>query len=111
MDEFTNYTRRQAAGALQALSGQQPTPEFDPILELVAFLLEESTSQPGREAELTMEEWFLWNQLAMDQTQELVQAMNAVLEMEQAPLPMERAAMASWAAWLVASTLDHLETE
>lgn len=106
MEEFTDNIRQQAAQTLRSMFGQYPLPDVDPILELMAFLLEK-----GRGAELTTERWFLWNQLVMDQQAELVQAMNSVLEMEQAPLPTDHAAMRYWAEWLVTSTLDRIEME
>jgi hypothetical protein len=106
MEEFTDNIRQQAAQALRSMLGQEPTPDIDPILELVAFLLEE-----GSETSLTADQLLLWNQLGADKQQELIQAINLVMETEKIPLPSSKLSMAVWAEWLVMSTLDRIKME
>jgi hypothetical protein len=47
----------------------------------------------------------------MDRPDQAISAMSEVLELERTELPADLPAMKSWAAWLVLSTLDRLETE
>lgn len=113
MEEFTSQVRRQAGQALVTLSGQEPTPGIDPILELIAFVSEVEAEEASltREGDLTTEQWLAWNQLVMDRPDQAISAMSEVLELERTELPADLPAMKSWAAWLVLSTLDRLETE
>ncbi len=113
MEEFTSQVRRQAGQALVTLSGQEPTGGVDPILEIIAYVREVATEEASltRESDLTTQQWLAWNQLVTDRPQKLVSAMSEVLETERIELPTDLPAMKSWAAWLVLSTLDQLETE
>jgi hypothetical protein len=43
MDEFAKRTNERAAEALRRMMQQEVVPEMDPILELIAFLLEDGT--------------------------------------------------------------------
>lgn len=111
MSEFAIEMRRRAVQAMRQVYRREATPATDPVLELIALLLEDEvgdvSSQPG--CSITTEQWSTWNQLAMDREQELVAAMMHVLEEERIGLPPQVDAMRPWAAWLVAATLDRLE--
>lgn len=108
MGEFARSTRKRAAETVTRLQGQEP--EGDPILQLVSLLLgdEAGDVQIISQNPISTEEWLLWNQLAMDREEELVQAMTEVLETERLPLPTEEEPMRNWAAFLLQETLDRL---
>jgi hypothetical protein len=111
MDEFVQLTQQRAMERLQEISGQRPTAEMNPILELVTFLLEDGAGEilaPPRVL-INNDDWQHWNQLMLEQQAELVQAMNAVLARDQIHLPAEPEATRSWAATLLLSTLDQFE--
>lgn len=111
MDEFTALIRQQAADALVRTFHQAATPESDPILELIGMLLgdDAGSSEPPAESALSLDQWLMWNELALTRPKELVAAMTSVLERERINLPSEQAAMRTWAASLVLNTLDQLE--
>ena len=111
MNEFAIEMRRRAVQAMRQVYRREATPATDPVLELIALLLEDEAGDVSSRSDcsITTEQWSTWNQLAMDREQELVAATMRVLEAERIALPSQADAMRQWAAWLVAATLDRLE--
>ena len=110
MGEFANRIGERAAEAVRRMYQQEVAVGMDPIVELIGFLLEDGAGGvlPPADAPITTPQWLTWNQLVMERQEELVQTMTSVLEEEQAELPSEVAAMRSWAACLLLSTLDRM---
>ena len=113
MNEFAEMVRQQAAEALRPIFQQQATPQADPIVELIGFLLEDGAggvlSPP--QVPVTTDQWHFWHQLAMEREAELVKTLASVLQDERVELPTKTEAMQQWAAWLLLSTLDRMEME
>jgi len=111
MDEFVKRTTEQAAKALREIFGQAPLPGANPLLELMGLLLgdEFGEVQPPAAVPITSQQWLDWHHLALMKPEELLIAMNLVLETEQAKLPPELEAMRRCAASLMLKTLDQLE--
>jgi hypothetical protein len=110
MGEFTETTKKRAAETLSRTFQQGTTAGVDPVLELTGFLLEDGAGGvvPQPEAPVTTEQWLLWNQLALEQPEELIEAMTSVLDEEEMELPQEPEAMRTWAASLLLKTLDQM---
>jgi hypothetical protein len=91
--------------------GREPLPDENPLLELIGFLLGDGYGevQPPPTVPITSQQWLDWHHLMLMQMEELVAAMNHVLEMERKKLPMELTAMRIWAASLFLNTLERLE--
>ena len=111
MDEFVRQISNQAAKALREIFGQAPLPGANPILELMGLLLGDGFGeiQPPPAIPISSQQWVDWHHLALMKPEELIAAMNFVLEAEQRHIPREREAMRLWAASLMLSTLDQLE--
>jgi len=111
MGEFAEQTTEQAAKALREILGQEPLPEQNPLLELMGLLLgdEFGEVQPPAAVPITSQQWLDWHHLALMKPEELLIAINLVLETEQPRLPTELEAMRRWAASLMLKTLDQLE--
>ncbi|MEX2171083.1 MAG: hypothetical protein WD851_17320 [Pirellulales bacterium] len=103
MNEFAQKIREEAVQALQSQQQQKGNPDNDPIVELVAVLVEEGT--------VTTDQWLTWNQLAMDRPEELSQMITKVLEYEKVKLPQDQEALREWAASLLVNTLDRFPQE
>jgi hypothetical protein len=58
---------------------------------------------------VTTEQWLTWNQLALEQKEELACSMTSVLEEERVEMPTELIALRQWAACLLMNTLDRME--
>jgi hypothetical protein len=110
MSEFANTIRRQAEEALWRISHQQAALGMEPLLQWVMFLLADDTGSvlSPPDCEVTDDQWFTWNLLAMDREQELVAEMLGLLEAENMPLPLELKAARSWANSVVLGTLDRM---
>jgi hypothetical protein len=111
MGEFVKQVSKQAAKALREVFGQELLPGQNPLLELMGLLLGDGFGevQPAPAAPISSQQWLDWHHLAMMNPQELIAAMNLVLETERRKLPREREAMQIWAASLMLNTLDQLE--
>ncbi len=110
MGEFANTTRRQATQVLRTMFQHDPGHGADPMLELVEFLLEDSAggiSSPP-DAPVTTEHWLAWNRLVARNPRAVVRMTTRMLERERVELPEGRAAMRTWAAQLLLSTLDRM---
>ena len=110
MDGFAGTIRRQAAEVLRTLQGQEAAMVTDPIIELVAHLLDaEMGDSPTIPADFAMtEQWICWNRLLAERPRAVRAAINATLEWEKPPLPTVEVMMRVWAARLVLGTLDRL---
>ena len=111
MDEFVKQVSRQAAEALRETFGQEPLPRENPVLALMGLLLGDGFGeiQSPPALPITSQQWHDWYHLALMNPEELIAAMNLVLETEQRNLPRQREAMRIWAASLMLNTLDQLE--
>jgi hypothetical protein len=111
MDEFVKLTNKRALRALGEIFGQEPLPDENPILELVGLLLGDRFGevQPPPTIPISSQQWLDWHHLALIKPDDLIAAMNLVLETEQRQLPSELTAMRIWAATLFLNTLDQLE--
>jgi len=110
MAEFASMIRQRASEVLRQMYQHEATPEIDPILELIGFLLEDGAGgvSPPADSSVTTEQWLTWNELALTRQTELVRTMTSVLERERMELPTELVVMRTWAACLVLSTLESL---
>ena len=108
MGEFANSIREQAAEAFRSLARQECPHETDPVIELVAHLLEvETESSLADPAEFgTTEHWADWNRLTAVRPRAVRAAITATLEWEKPTLPRAVPMMQVWAARLVLSTLE-----
>ena len=110
MGEFASEVRQHAAETIRQEFSTQPSPEADPLVELVSFLLEDGAGgvDAPHESPVTTDQWLAWNAMAMDRPRELTLALTVLVEREQMTLPAERARMRTWAAQLLVMTLDEL---
>ena len=108
MDEFASKIRAIASDALLRFYHREPTPGMDPVVELIAFLVEEPVFSMESPSSLgiTTEEWMSWNRLVLESPGEMSKAITAFLEEERAVLPMGPEAMKTWAVHLMRSILD-----
>lgn len=111
MGEFARLVRRQAAWTLREVFCREPLPEEHPVVELVGLLLGDGTGevQPPPSVPISTQQWLDWYYLSLMNPQELVAAMDFILETEHRKLPQDREAMEIWAASLLLSTLAQLE--
>jgi hypothetical protein len=112
MDECVRRVSKQAAKAMREIFGQEPLPWENPLLELMGLLLGDGFGevQSPPSVPITSQQWLDWHHLALMNPQELLAAMNHVLETKQRMFPTELTAMQTWAASLFLNTLDQLET-
>lgn len=110
MSEFANAVRRQAFDTLRTMFHQEPPGDTDPLLELLAILLEDGTGgiDTVPEAPITTDQWLCWNRLVTQHTRALTRMVTRELEREQSELPAEHDAMRVWASRLLLSTLDRM---
>jgi len=111
MGEFVKQVSKQAVEALRETFGRELLAEENPLLELMGLLLGDGFGevQSPPTIPISSQQWLDWHHLALMQPEELIAAMNLVLETEQRTLPTELTAMRLWAASLMLSTLDQLE--
>jgi hypothetical protein len=111
MGEFVRQVSKQAMEAMREIFGQEPLPWENPLMELMGLLLGDGFGevQPPPTVPITSQQWFDWHHLALMNPQELLAAMNLVLETERRKLPTDLTAMWIWAASLFLNTLDQLE--
>jgi hypothetical protein len=111
MGEFAKQVSKQAVEALREIFGQEPLPEENPLLELMGLLLGDGFGevQSPPTIPISSQQWLDWQHLALMEPEELITAMNLVLETEQKKLPRHWEAMQTWAALLFLNTLDLLE--
>jgi hypothetical protein len=111
MGEFAKQVVKQAVEALREIFGQELLPNENPILELMGFLLGDGFGevQPPPTVPITSQQWLDWHHLSLTNQEELITALNTVLETEKQKLPTELTAMRTWAASLFLNTLDQLE--
>lgn len=111
MGEFVRQVSRQAADALREIFGQEPLPNQNPVLELMGLVLGDGFGevQSPPAVPITSQQWLDWHHLALMRPEELITAMNRVLETGRRQLPRQRDAMRIWAASLLLSTLGQLE--
>jgi hypothetical protein len=111
MGEFVRQVNKQAMEALREIFGQEPLPDQNPLLELMGLALGDGFGevQSPPAVPITSQQWLDWIHLALMKPEELIVAMNFILETEQRKLPREREAMRLWAASLLLNTLDQLE--
>ena len=111
MGEFVKQVSKQAVEALREIFGQELLPEENPLLELMGLLLGDGFGevQSPPTIPISSQQWLDWHHLAFTTPEELIAAMNLVLETEQPILPTELTAMRTWAASLLLSTLDQLQ--
>ena len=111
MGEFVRQVSRQAMEALREVFGQEPLPDQNPLLELIGLLLGDGFGdvQSPPTIPITSQQWLDWHHLALMRPEELIAAMNLVLESEQRDLPRERKTMQIWAASIFLNTLDQLQ--
>ena len=112
MGEFVKQVSKQAREALREAFGQELLPGENPLLELMGLLLGDGFGQVQSPPTIpiTSQQWLDWHHLALMKPEELIAAMNFMLETEQREFPREREAMRLWAASLMLNTLDQLET-
>jgi hypothetical protein len=110
MGEFANAVRRQAFDTLRSMFHREPPGDTDPILELMAILLEDGAGgiDALAEAPVTTDQWLSWNRLVTRHMRALARMVTRELEREQSELPVEREAMRVWASRLLLSTLDRM---
>ncbi|TWT44452.1 hypothetical protein RAS1_08670 [Phycisphaerae bacterium RAS1] len=110
MGDFANTIRRQAAETMRNVLHREVSQRTDPLLELIAALLEDGAGgiHITPEAPVTTDQWLTWNRLVTERESLLVRSMTRVLERERLPLPMGTDAMRTWAARLLLITLDCL---
>jgi len=111
MGEFAKQVSKQAAKILREIFGQEPLPDENPLLELMGLLLGDGFGevQSPPTIPISSQQWLDWHHLALMNPQELIAAMNLVLESEQRELPRERETMQIWAASVLLNTLDQLQ--
>ena len=110
MGEFVNRTSEQAAATLRQTYEQESTPGMDAILELIGCLLEDGAGGviSTTVIPVTIDDWLTWNQMVMEEREELLRTMTIILEWERMELPTEAEAMRNWAAWLLLATLERM---
>jgi SAM-dependent methyltransferase len=103
--------RLKPGGRLVAIVGRELLPGENPLLELMGLLLGDGFGevQPPPALPISNQQWLDWHHLALMTPEQLIAAMNRVLETEQRPIPTEPMAMRLWAASLMLRTLDRLE--
>jgi hypothetical protein len=111
MGEFVKQANQEATEALRNIFGQVPLPDEHPLLELMGHLLGDGFGevQSPPAVPVTSQQWLDWHHLLLMKPEELIAAMNLVLETEQPKMPQEQEAMRIWAASLMLNTLDQLE--
>lgn len=111
MVEFAKQVAMQAVEAIREIFGKEPLPEEHPLVELMGLLLGDGFGevQPPPAVPITNQQWLDWHYLALVNSEELIAAMNVVLERDRKMLPWEQEAMQIWAASLLLRTLDQLE--
>ena len=111
MGEFVQQVKKQAMEALQEIFRQEPLPGENPLLELMDLLLGDGFGEVNSPPTMpiTSQQWLDWHHLALMRPEELVLAMNLVLETQKRKFPAELTAMRTWAASLLLNTLDQLE--
>lgn len=111
MDEFVKQTGEQARRALREISGQEPLPWENPIVELMGLLLGDGYGevQAPPTIPITIQQWLDWHYLALMVPETLTAAMNRVLRANRRQIPREQEAMRTWAASVLLGTLDQLE--
>jgi len=111
MGEFLEQISKQAVEALREIFGREPLPQENPLLELMGLLLGDGFGevQPPPTIPITSQQWLDWHHMALMKPDELIAAMNLVLETEGWTLPRDPEAMRLWAASLMLNTLDQLE--
>lgn len=109
MEEFANKVRRDAEEVLQKTFHHKTATGTDPIIELIAFLLnEEERVTQSTGVMVTPEQWLTWNRLVSSHQEALARTMTREITREQITLPTEMAELRTWAAQLVLRTLDRL---
>ena len=110
MDEFSNATRMQARSAMRKFFEREPEAEADPVIELIASLLEDGAggADSPPDAIVTAEQWMTWNRLALIGPEALTRTITKELETEKPTMPSEKEPMRAWAARLLLATLDRL---
>jgi hypothetical protein len=111
MDEFVKQVGKQAVEALREIFGREPLPEENPLLDLMGLLLGDGFGevQSPPTMPISSQQWLDWHHLVLTRPEELIAAMNLLLEEQQRKLPQEQEAMRLWAASLLLNTLDQLE--
>jgi hypothetical protein len=111
MGEFVKQVSKQAVEALRETFSRELLAEENPLLELMGLLLGDGFGevQSPPTMPITSQQWLDWHHLALMKPEELIAAMNFILETEQREFPREREAMRVWAASLLLSTLDQLQ--
>ena len=111
MDEFANMKWRWANDALRLKTSPHATRGMNPVIELIGSLVGDGAGGVIAPAEIpiTTDQWLVWNQLALEQEEDLVQAVKEVLELEELKLPQGHEAMRKWAAQLLLSALDRMD--
>lgn len=110
MGEFAESIRAEAASAFWFLTKQECPHGADPLVELIAHLLDAGGADAtANSAEFAMgETWITWNRSLAERPRAVRAAMNATLEWEKPPLPKSEGMMQGWAARLVICTLARL---
>lgn len=110
MGEFADSIRKQAAETLRFLARQECPLGSDPLVELIAHLVdvETATSSETPTEFASTEDWISWNRLVAVRPRVIRAALTATLEWEKPVLPRGEAMMRVWAARLVLRTLDRL---
>lgn len=110
MGEFADSVRKQAAETVRHVSQEEVPSGADPLLELMAVLLEDGAGgiQAPNKVSVSTEQWLTWNRLASEHKPALVRTMTRELETERVGLPTETDAMTTWAAQLLLATLGRL---
>jgi hypothetical protein len=111
MGEFAKQINEQATEVLREIFGKEPLPDENPLLELMGFLLGDGFGevQPPPTVPITSQQWLDWHHLSLMNPEELIVAMNTVLETEKQRIPTELTAMRTWAASVFLNTLEKLE--
>jgi hypothetical protein len=111
MGEFVKQVSKQAVEVLRETFGRELLPEENPLLELMGLLLGDGFGevQSPPTIPISSQQWLDWHHLMLMQMEELISAMNHVLETERRELPTELTAMRTWAASLLLNTLDQLQ--
>jgi hypothetical protein len=92
MGKFVKQVSKQAARILREIFGQELLPEENPLLELMGLLLGDGFGevQSPPTIPISSQQWLDWHHLALMKPEELIAAMNFILETEQRELPRER---------------------
>lgn len=108
--EFANAIRQQAQSVLRITFQRETEKEMDPLIELIACLLEDGAGGIAlpTETPVTTEQWFAWNRMVTTGPKALTRMITRELERERPPLSVKPEAMRAWAALLLRSTLDRL---